>query len=207
MPNPPVAKRGRTTTRSRAPTPQTSETATTREPSPRRILPTPNFDTEGTPAAAGDATDPLQSEANHGVTLPPVVGPAVLAAPDTDLQQQVQSLQQTVECLVGVVQQLATQVANQSTVATPSTSTGAVGEFIVTPTFLPRETPRPVLFAAGLPTGYQVSERNKTKILTHQYVDFQDILFNSNSEPTYTMPLHDACNAPPYNLPNKRSGP
>ena len=176
MPNPPRAKRGRKATRSKAATPQTSERATTREPSRRRRLPTPRFDTEGTPAAASDATDPLQSEANHGVTLPPVAGPAVLAAPDTDLRQQVQSLQQTVEGLVGVVQQLATQVANQSTVApidaTPSTNTGAVGEFTVTPAFLPRETPRPVLFAAGLPTGYQVSERNKIKIWAHQYVDF-----------------------------------
>ena len=67
-----------------------------------------------------------------------------------------------------------------------STSTGAIGEFTVPPAFLPREIPRPVLFAAGLPTGYQVSDRNKTKIWAHQYVDFQDILFNSTSEQTYT---------------------
>ena len=144
------------------------------------------------------------------MTLPPVAGPAVLAAPDTDLRQQVQSLQQTVEGLVGVVQQLATQVANQSTVApidaTPSTSTGAIGEFTLTPAFLPRETPRPVLFAAGLPTGYQVSERNKIKIWAHQYVDFQDILFNSTSEPTYTMSVHDAGNAPnPTICPTKEA--
>ena len=211
MPNPPGAKRGRKATRSKAATPQTSETATTREPSRRRRFPTPRFDTEGTPAAASDATDPLQSEANHGVTLPPVAGPAVLAAPDTDLRQQVQSLQQTVEGLVGVVQQLATQVANQSTVApidaTPSTSTGAVGEFTVTPAFLPRETPRPVLFAASLPTGYQVSERNKIKIWAHQYVDFQDILFNSTTEPTYTMSVHDAGNAPTLQFAPQKKWP
>ena len=77
-----------------------------------------------------------------------------------------------------------------------STSTGAVGEFTVPPAFLPREIPRPVLFAAGLPTGYQVSDRNQTKIWAHQYVDFQDILFNSTSEQTYTMSLHDAGKAP-----------
>ena len=68
----------------------------------------------------------------------------VLAAPDTDLRQQVTSLQQTVEGLVGVVQQLATQVANQRAVspidATPSMSTGAVVEFTVTPVFLPRSS-------------------------------------------------------------------
>ena len=140
----PVAKRGRKTTRNRAATPQTTETATTRETSRRRRRPTPCFDTEGTPAASIEATDPLQSEANHGVILPSVAGRPVLAAPDTDLRQQVTSLQQTVEGLVGVVQQLATQVANQRTVspidATPSMSTGAVVEFTVTPVFLPRSS-------------------------------------------------------------------
>ena len=50
--------------------------------------------------------------------------------------------------------------------------------------------------STGLPTGYQVSDRNKTKIWAHQYVDFQDILFNSTSDPTYTMSIHDAGNAP-----------
>ena len=156
MPNPPVAKRGRKTTRSRAATPHTSQTATTREPSSRRRRPAPRFDTEGTPAVTADVTQPLQSVENHGMSLPPVAGPAVLAAPDTDLRQQVQSLQQTVEGLVGVVQQLATQVANQSTVApidaTPTTSSGAVGEFTVTPALLPRETPRPVLARTHAPT-------------------------------------------------------
>ena len=68
----PVAKRGRKTTRNRAATPQTTETATTRETSRRRRRPTPRFDTEGTPAASIDATDPLQS---RGVILPSVAGP------------------------------------------------------------------------------------------------------------------------------------
>ena len=59
---------------------------------------------------------------------------------------------------VRIVQQVATKVANQSivayNVATQSSSNDAVGESTVTPVFLPRETPRPVLSAAGLPTGY-----------------------------------------------------
>ena len=140
-----------------------------------------------------------------------MAGPAVLATPDTDLQQHVQSLQQTVAGLVGVVQQLATQVANQSTVApidsTPSTSNGAVGEFTVTPAFLPRETSRLVLFATGLSTEYQVSDRNKTKMWAHQYVDFQDILFNSTSEQTSPCHCMMLAKRPPYNFPHKRSDP
>ena len=209
MPNPPAAKRGRKTTRNRAATTQTSEPATTRELSRWGRFPTPRFDTEGTPVANSDANYPLQSKATYGMSLAPVAGHAVvLATPDTDLQQHVQSIQQRVAGLVGVVQQLATQVANQSTVApidsTPSTSTGAVGEFTVTPAFLPRETPRLVLFATGLPTEYQVSDRNKTKMWAHQYVDSQDILFNSTSEP----PCHcmTLATPPPYNFPHKRSG-
>ena len=41
----------------------------------------------------------------------------------------------------------------------------------------------------------------------HINMSISKTLFNSTSDPTYTMSLHDASNAPPYNLPHKRSGP
>ena len=150
--------------------------------------------------------------------------------PDSDLRQQFDSLRQTVEGLVGVVQQLATQAATREAatpaviVATPpdvaapayllptvATSTTAAympppgaplltplaelaapsGESNAVPVVLEHHTPRPILFAAGLPAGYHISEKLKVRILSNKYVDFYDITSNSNNTSTYTMSLID----------------
>ena len=164
---------------------------------------------------------------------------------DNDLRQQFDSLRQTVEGLVGVVQQLANQAATREattpaviaatppdvaapvyllpTAATSTTSaymppTGAPpptplaelaapsGELNAVPVVLEQQTQRPILFAAGLPAGYHISEKLKARIWTHKYIDFNDITTNASNTSTYTMSLIDN-GTPTLNFAPQRKRP
>ena len=175
----------------------------------------------GRPTTRPGPSQPRQRAATQPASPPPDTTP-----PNSDLRQQFDSLRQTVEGLVGVVQQLATQAATREattpavTAATPpdvaapvyllptaATSTtsdympppGAPpptplaelaapsGESNAVPVVLQHHTRRPILFAAGLPAGYHISEKLKVRIWNNKYIDFNDITSNASNRSTYTM--------------------
>ena len=128
----------------------------------------------------------------------------------------IQPLKETDDGLVSVIQHLSTSVArgdDTTAVSTPPTKqtntmqpdatggdttqttsqvplvTTSGGEDIVEiATVMQPSTSRPILLAAGLPTGANISDRNKVRIWTDKYVDFYDII-HTDATHTYHMAL------------------
>ena len=80
------------------------------------------------------------------------------------------------------------------------------GESNAVPVVLEQHTQRPILFAAGLPAGYHISEKLKVRIWTHKYIDFNDITSNASNTSTYTMSLIDN-GTPTLNFAPQRKRP
>ena len=106
---------------------------------------------------------------------------------------------------------LATEVANQSTVAhndaTPSSSIASsnsgIDEFTVTPAFLPRETPQPVAYQQDTHINFLTATRQKSgHINTSIFKTYCLTPPLSQLTPCHCMTL---AIPPPYNSPYKRS--
>ena len=221
MPKPPPAKRGRPTTRARtAVSSSVQQTTTSQETSTRPRSP------RATPARELSTRARRRPRRLEPTTDTPVASTAAASSVSSDniLREQVLSLQQTVEGLAGIVQQLAAQANNRETASNNTTlpesevtnsqsffpsrsgpASEAGGEFTTIPAVVTHQAPRPILFAAGLPAGYHLSDHTKTKIWLHKYVDFHEIFNHTPHDSAYTMSLNSSNNTPTLNfVPQKK---
>ncbi len=188
----PPAKRGRGRSAIHHPSSERTPSISAKQKQPRRTNPPPA-------AAVSESSSSLAAD-----------------SPQNNMADDIQSLKETVAGLVSVVQHLSTSAARRddttaaSTPPTKQTNTmqpDATGgdttqttsqvPLITTPggediveiaAVMQPSTSRPILLAAGLPAGANISDRNKVRIWTDKYVDFYDII-HTDATHTYHMAL------------------